>query len=39
MNHSRSFWRLVGSFESDYRRIDRDLNDCWKRIPTWVGLY
>ena len=39
MNHSRSFWRLVGSFESGYRRIDRDLNDCWKRIPTWVGLY
>jgi predicted metal-dependent hydrolase len=39
MNHSRSFWRLVGSFEADYRRIDRELNDCWKRIPTWVGLY
>lgn len=39
MNHSRSFWRLVGTLESDYRRIDRDLNDCWKRIPTWVGLY
>ncbi len=39
MNHSPSFWRLVGSFESDYRRIDRDLNDCWKRIPAWVGLY
>ena len=39
MNHSRNFWRLVGSFEPGYRRIDRDLNDCWKRIPTWVGLY
>ena len=39
MNHSRNFWRLVGSFESDFRRIDRELNDCWKRIPTWVGLY
>ena len=39
MNHSRDFWRLVGSFESDFRRIDRELNDCWKRIPTWVGLY
>lgn len=39
MNHSRSFWRLVSSFEPDYRRIDRALNDCWKRIPTWVGLY
>jgi predicted metal-dependent hydrolase len=39
MNHSRNFWRLVGSFEPDFRRIDRELNDCWKRIPTWVGLY
>ena len=39
MNHSRRFWRLVGSFEPDYRRIDRALNDCWKRIPAWVGLY
>jgi predicted metal-dependent hydrolase len=39
MNHSRNFWRLVGTFESDYRRIDKDLNDCWKRIPAWVGLY
>lgn len=39
MNHSRRFWSYVGQFETDYRRLDKDLNSCWKRIPTWVGIY
>ncbi len=39
MNHSRRFWKLVSRFEPDYQRLDNDLNTCWKRIPTWVGIY
>ena len=39
MNHSRRFWGLVGQFESEYRRLDKDLNSSWKQIPTWVGIY
>ena len=39
MNHSQRFWRLVSSFEPNFRRLDKDLNSSWKRIPTWVGIY
>jgi len=39
MNHSRRFWNLVGRFEPDYQRLDKDLNSAWKHIPTWVGIY
>jgi len=39
MNHSRRFWRLVAEFEPDYQRLDKDLNNSWKKIPTWVGIY
>ena len=39
MNHSAQFWRLVASFEPDYRKIDRALNSAWRDIPIWVGIY
>ena len=39
MNHSKRFWRLVGEFEPNYKRLDKDLNSSWKKIPTWVGIY
>ncbi len=39
MNHSQRFWRHVGQFEADYKRLDKDLNGSWKKIPTWVGIY
>jgi predicted metal-dependent hydrolase len=39
MNHSPRFWRLVGSFEPNFRKLDRELNSSWKHIPVWVGIY
>jgi predicted metal-dependent hydrolase len=39
MNHSKRFWRWVGEFEPNYKRLDKDLNSSWKKIPTWVGIY
>lgn len=38
MNHSRRFWRLVGQFEPDCKRLDRALTEAWKQIPVWLGF-
>jgi len=39
MNHSKRFWQLVASFESDYRRLDRELTEGWKAVPRWLEIY
>jgi predicted metal-dependent hydrolase len=39
MNHSRRFWAHVAEFEPGYKKLDKDLNSSWKKIPTWVGIY
>ncbi len=36
MNHSRRYWDLVVRFEPDCRTLDRELDDAWRRVPTWV---
>lgn len=39
MNHSKRFWKRVGKFEPDYRRLDRRLTESWRDVPAWLGLY
>ena len=39
MNHSKRFWQLVGRYEPDYRQLDRELTECWKSVPVWIGIY
>ncbi len=38
MNHSARFWKRVGKFEPDYKRLDKALTDSWNRVPVWVGI-
>lgn len=36
MNHSARYWRLVESFEPDWRSLDAELLKGWRRVPAWV---
>ncbi len=36
MNHSAAFWRLVQSFEPDYRRCETALSEATRRVPLWA---
>jgi predicted metal-dependent hydrolase len=36
MNHSARFWRLVGTFEPDWKRLDAELLKGWRNVPAWV---
>lgn len=36
MNHSRRFWTAVAEYCADYRALDRELLDGWRRVPSWV---
>jgi predicted metal-dependent hydrolase len=36
MNHSRRFWRLVGSFEPCWRELDAALARGWREVPAWA---
>ncbi len=38
MNHSAAFWRLVGRFEPNYKRLDRRLSEGWRDVPAWLEL-
>ena len=36
MNHSRRFWQCVARYCPDYEKLDRELLDGWRRVPSWV---
>jgi predicted metal-dependent hydrolase len=37
MNHSRAFWECVARCCPDYRMLDRQLLDGWRRVPSWLS--
>jgi predicted metal-dependent hydrolase len=36
MNHSPRFWQRVGRHCPEYLKLDRELLDGWRRVPSWV---
>jgi predicted metal-dependent hydrolase len=36
MNHSHAFWQEVAQHCPQYKRLDAELLDGWRRVPSWV---
>jgi hypothetical protein len=36
MNHSARFWADVACQEPDWKRLDRELLQGWRRVPSWM---
>jgi hypothetical protein len=36
MNHSAAYWATVAEHCPGWRRLDRELTQGWKRVPSWV---
>lgn len=36
MNHSERFWAEVERHEPDWKRLDRELLQGWRRVPAWM---
>jgi predicted metal-dependent hydrolase len=36
MNHSSRFWAEVARHEPEWKSLDRELQQGWRRVPTWV---
>ncbi|HLK70518.1 MAG TPA: SprT family zinc-dependent metalloprotease [Steroidobacteraceae bacterium] len=36
MNHSTRFWAEVARHEQDWKRLDRELLQGWRRVPSWI---
>ncbi len=36
MNHSARFWAEVALQEPDWKRLDRELLQGWRRVPSWI---
>jgi predicted metal-dependent hydrolase len=36
MNHSARFWAEVARQEPDWKALDRELLQGWRRVPSWI---
>jgi predicted metal-dependent hydrolase len=36
MNHSPRFWAEVARYEPEWKALDRELQQGWRRVPAWI---